>query len=125
MAMGSGTLNLESVGSRDEGLALEDAAEGEDLGGGPIREVGESALDDLAVKAGALAEEDGGRGVAVGDGFHVHGYKIAYKINKSKTQPVLTWVQNTGYKEGGFEINCWKMKGLPPVVARLFSRSSA
>jgi hypothetical protein len=106
MAMGSGTLNLESVGSRDEGLALEDAAEGEDLGGGPIREVGESALDDLAVAAGALAEEDGGRGVAVGDGFHVHGYTIAYTINTFKMQPVITWVHNTGCQEGSFEINC-------------------
>jgi len=31
--------------------------------------VGESALDHFTVEAGGLAEEDGGRGVAVGDGF--------------------------------------------------------
>jgi hypothetical protein len=55
---------------------LQNAAECEDLGGGPIREVGESALDNFTVEAGALAQEDGGRGIAVGDGFYVPVYII-------------------------------------------------
>jgi len=73
MTVGGGALNLESVRGGDEGIAFEDPAESIDLSGRPSGEVGESAFDDLAEEAGRLAEKDGGRGVAVGDRFHVHG----------------------------------------------------
>ena len=76
VAVRSRTLNTESVGGGDERFAFEDTAEGVDLSGGPRREVGEGAFDDLCALAEALAEEDGGRGVAVGDGLDVHGYSI-------------------------------------------------
>jgi hypothetical protein len=72
----SGALNVESVGGGDERFAFEDTAEGVDLGGGPRGEVGEGAFDDFGALAEALAEKDGGRGVAVGDRFDVHGYSI-------------------------------------------------
>jgi len=46
--------------------AFQDGAESIDLRRGPMREVGEGAVVDLAVKTERLAKEDGGRGVAVG-----------------------------------------------------------
>jgi hypothetical protein len=53
-------------------VTAEGALEGEDAGGVPMGEVGESAFMDLAVEAKGLSEEDGGRGVAVGDGSDMH-----------------------------------------------------
>ena len=47
-------------------------AEGLDLLRRPMGEIGEGAVVDFAVLAEALAEKDGGRGVAVGDDGHVH-----------------------------------------------------
>jgi hypothetical protein len=69
--------DLEGVGGRNERLALEHASQGVDLSGGPRGEVGERAFDDLAIDAGGLAEEDGGRGVAIGDGLDIHGIILA------------------------------------------------
>src|SRR5229473_1501217 len=76
VAVRSRTENMESVGGGDERFALEDTAEGVDLSGGPRGEVGEGTFDDLGPLAEALTEENGGRGVAVGDGLNVHGYSI-------------------------------------------------
>jgi len=73
VAVGSGALNLERVGRGDEGLAFEESTQSVYLAGGPSRKVGERALDDTTVDTGGLAEENGGRGLAVGDGFHIHG----------------------------------------------------
>jgi hypothetical protein len=84
MAVGSRALNLESVRGGDEGIAFEDAAEGVDLTGGPSRKVGESAFDDLTAVTRGLAEEDGGRGVAVRNGLHVHGPTISLIIHLNK-----------------------------------------
>jgi len=80
VAVRSGTENVESIGGGDQGFAFEDTAERVDLGGGPRGEVGEGAFDDLAALAEALAEEDGGRRVAVGDGLYIHGYIIAQQM---------------------------------------------
>jgi len=63
----------EQVLGGDEGLVVQQAAQGFDLVHGPVGEVGEGALAGLGAFAPAFAEEDGGRGVAVGDGFDVHG----------------------------------------------------
>src|ERR1019366_5776799 len=38
----------------------------------PVRQVGQGALDDLGAFAVALAQQHGGRGVAVRDGLDVH-----------------------------------------------------
>src|SRR5450631_2802246 len=64
MAVRKRTLNEQGVGSGDEGFALQDAAQGIDLGVGPIGEILKGSLDDFAVLTEALAQEDGGRGVA-------------------------------------------------------------
>jgi hypothetical protein len=92
MAVGSGALNLEGGGGGDEGLAFEEAAEGVDLGGGPSGKIGEGSFNDTAIKTRGFAEEDGGRGVAVGDGLDVHGYIIKYFYNYNNTPMYNTWV---------------------------------
>jgi len=76
VAVRSRTENVESIGEGDKRFAFEHTTERVDLGGGPRGEVREGAFHNLAAAAEALAEEDGGRGVAVGDGFYVHGYRI-------------------------------------------------
>ena len=40
--------------------------------GGPMGKVGDGAVADLAVLAKALAEQDGGRGVPLGDDRNLH-----------------------------------------------------
>jgi hypothetical protein len=57
----------------DDGTALEDAAQALDIRHGPVGEVAEGSLPDLAVVAIALAQQDGGGRVPVGDGFDTHG----------------------------------------------------
>jgi hypothetical protein len=47
---------------------------------------------DAAVEAEGFAEEDGGRGVAVGDGLDVHGHRISQDIDKHKLEMHITWV---------------------------------
>jgi hypothetical protein len=56
--------------------ALQDGAKGIDFDRGPMGEIGDGAVVDLAVLAEALAEEDSGRRVAVGDDGDVHVDRI-------------------------------------------------
>ena len=56
----------------DDGAALEHAAQAFDMGGQPAGEVAQGAFADLALLAVALAQQDGGRGVPVRDGFDIH-----------------------------------------------------
>ena len=55
------------------GSSLRSLAERVDLGFWPVGEVGDGALADALAFAPAFTQQDGGRGVAVGDDFHVHG----------------------------------------------------
>ena len=74
MAVGFGTHDVEGVvEAGHRGAALEQHAQALDERRGPFGEVGEGAFLDLAALAPAFAQEDGGRRVAVGDGFDVHG----------------------------------------------------
>ena len=90
MAVGEGALDGEGFARGGEGFVAEHAAQQFDLGGGPGREVGDGALADAAAFAPALAEEDGGLGVPVRDGFDVHGniisgvFRIFQKNNREK-----------------------------------------
>ena len=43
---------------------------------GPVRQVGDGAIPDLAVLPEGLAQEEGGRGVAVGDYGDIHDFFI-------------------------------------------------
>ena len=79
VAMRAGADDVESSRKRraDRSGAFQDGAESVELGGWPMREVGEGAVADLAVETKGLAEEDSGRGVAVGDVGDVHAYIIS------------------------------------------------
>jgi hypothetical protein len=92
VAVRNRALNLEGIGRGDDGFPFEEAAEGIDLRGGPSGEIGEGALDDFAVDTGGFAEENGGRGVAVGYGLYVHGNIITKIINEYKYNNSFTWV---------------------------------
>ena len=76
---------------RDQGFVAQQAAEGLDFFLGPIGEVGQGALAGFVAFAPALAEEDGGRGVAVGDGFDVHGSYYAHLLTIVKDYMLFTW----------------------------------
>ena len=62
-----------SCSAANDGAAFEHAAQAFDMSRGPVGEVAERALADLAVLAVALAQQDGGRRVPVRDGFDIHG----------------------------------------------------
>ena len=80
MAVGQSLLRGEQIMGRDEGFVAQQAAEGFDFFLRPIGEVGQGALAGLVAFAPALAEEDGGWGVGIGDGFDVHGSYYAHLI---------------------------------------------
>ena len=63
----------EQILRRDQGLVAQQAAQGFDFLLGPVGEVGQGALAGLGALASAFAQEDGGRGVAVGDDIDIHG----------------------------------------------------
>jgi hypothetical protein len=92
MAMRAGADDIEGLRKRRAkgSGALQNGPESVELCGGPMREVGEGAVADLAVEAEGLAEEDSGRGVAVGDSGHVHAYYISQKYNKHKIIFIFT-----------------------------------
>ena len=77
MAVGQRASDPERGGGIGKGLAFEDASERVDLRLRPIREIGEGALANLGAIAGGLAEEAGGRRIAIGDSLHVHGFMVA------------------------------------------------
>src|SRR5580700_4872935 len=91
MAVGQSFLGSEQILGRDEGFVAQQAAEGLDFFLGPIGEVGQGALAGFVAFAPALAEEDGGRGVAVGDGFDVHGIYYAHLLIIVKDYMLITW----------------------------------
>ena len=73
MAVGAGTHDVEGVVACDERFVLEQPAQHFDFLPRPLGEVVEGAFFDFPALAPAFAQEDGGRGVTVGDGFDEHG----------------------------------------------------
>ena len=73
VAVGESLVGAEQILRGDQGFVLQEAAEGIDFWLGPVGEVGQSALAGFRAFAPTFAEEDRGRGVAVGDGLDVHG----------------------------------------------------
>ena len=75
VAVGLGAGDSKGLVRVGDGVAaFEQGAQPLDEGGGPVGEVGEGAFFDFTGVAIGLAQEDSGRGVAIGDGFDVHGY---------------------------------------------------
>src|SRR5712692_11041423 len=91
MALGQSFLYSEQILERDQGFIAQQAAESLDFFRGPIGEVGQGTLAGFVAFPPALAEEDGGRGVAVGDGLDVHGSYYAHLICIVKTNMLITW----------------------------------
>jgi hypothetical protein len=58
---------------RDDGAALEHAAQPFDMGSRPVGKIAQRALTDTPVLAIALTQKDGGRRVPVGHRFDIHG----------------------------------------------------
>ncbi len=73
MTVGGGALDGEDPARTDESLAAQHLAKRFDLGRGPIGKVGEGALADPLPLAPGLAQQDGGRGAAIGNVLNVHG----------------------------------------------------
>ena len=76
---------MKSDAGHGHAAAKQDLEPFDDLGG-EARQVGQGALADLAVLALGLAQEHGGRGVAVGDGLDVHGSMIQLAKPQYKTK---------------------------------------
>src|SRR5271157_4516549 len=66
---------LREVGGLIE-LPAQQAAEGFNAGRGPVRQVGDGAILDLTILPEGFAQEDGRRGIAVGDGGDIHDFYI-------------------------------------------------
>ena len=75
VAVGARAGDIEGGGEvGDGGAAFEQDSQSFDHHGRPLRQVGEGAFTDLSGLAIGFAQQDGGRGVSVGDGLDVHGY---------------------------------------------------
>ena len=77
----------------DDGAAFEHAAQALDMRRGPVGEVAEGALPDLAVFAIALAQQDGRGRVPVGDGFDIHGGVWAWPASGTSLKIEITWLR--------------------------------
>ena len=85
MAVGLRADDVEGVvEAGHRGAAFEQHAQALDQRRGPFGEVGQGAFPDLAPLAPAFAQEDGGRRVAVGDGFDVHGNYSTLHVHRLK-----------------------------------------
>jgi hypothetical protein len=81
MPMGQGRFDGEGLLWRNQELISQKPSKGLDFEARPMGKIGEGLLTDLAALAEGLPEKRGGRGVAIGNGFHVHGY---YYIHASQ-----------------------------------------
>jgi hypothetical protein len=83
---------------RDDGAALEEGLEALDQVGGPVGKVAQGALLDLGALAIGLAQQDGGRRVAVGDSLDVHGHMVPQTpwLYKSKLRIYMATIPVAG-----------------------------
>jgi hypothetical protein len=68
--------DLKGLLAGDQILTFQEAAQEIDLRGGPGGEIGEGALLDFGAGTDRFAKENGGRGIAIGDGLDIHGSMI-------------------------------------------------
>jgi hypothetical protein len=76
----------------NDDAALQDAAQALDMLRRPVRQIEQRALADALAVPIALAQEDGGRRPAVGDGLDIHGGMISQPPEKSTIMMTITWV---------------------------------
>src|SRR5260370_5602786 len=88
MAVGHGSAGGEQVLGGNQGFVAEEATKVFDFVFGPIGEVGQGAFEDFVALTEAFAQQDGGRGVAVGDGFDVHGTSLCTHYSNCQYQHV-------------------------------------
>ena len=113
MAVGQGAFDDNCVlTGRQCGAALEQRAQAFDERGRPVTEVEQGALLDLAVDAIALAQEDSGRGIAVGNGLDVHGYsyRLLYATSTHKLAIYMAtfWRQKENFLRKIKLLKSWK-----------------
>src|SRR6516162_9862771 len=91
MAVGQGLSGGEQIVGGDQGFVAQQAAEALDFLWRPGGKVGQGALTGFVALAPAFAEEDGGRGVAVGDDGDVHANVISQQLHHVSTIIYTTW----------------------------------
>jgi hypothetical protein len=84
-------LSLRDALELDQGFVAQQPPQCFDLLCWPRGEIGQGALDGFLAFAPTLAQEDGGRGAAIGDSFYVHGIDYAYLLYPVKTKVNITW----------------------------------
>jgi hypothetical protein len=78
MAVGQRALDRDGLlAGRQHGATLEQGAQTFDQGRRPVAEIEQRAFLDLVAVAIALAQQDGGGRIAVGDGFDIHGQFVS------------------------------------------------
>src|ERR1700739_2189951 len=92
--------------------ALEQGAQSFDDLGRPIGQVGNGALLDLAGVAIALAQQDRGRRVSVGDRFDIHGTTVPQSTQNNNDTLPFTWLHFSAISEKRHQIQ------RPTVFAR-------
>ena len=85
-------------------LVPEHPPQGLDARRGPVGEVGQGALLDLAALTPALTQQNGGARVAVGNNFHVHGNYYSHIVIIVKS---ITWEHNQRQKNPFLLSNQW------------------
>ena len=78
VAVRKSSLGAEEIVRRNQRLIAKQPAQGFNLSAGPVGEVGQGAFAGFLAFAPAFAQQDGGRGIAIGDGFDVHGSYYSY-----------------------------------------------
>ena len=89
VAVGAGAHDLEHLVRGQQGFAAQHAAQLLDRGIGQMREVGEGALSHPAAVAVGLAQQDGGRRVAVGHALDVHGHIISTNLQRNQQKTTI------------------------------------
>ena len=91
MAVRQGLAGGKQIVGRDQGFVAQQATEALDFLWRPGGKVGQGALAGFVALAPALAEEDGGRGVAVGDDGDIHANVISQQPAYVTTIIYTTW----------------------------------
>ena len=117
MAMGEGAFDGERFLGTDQALSLEHPAKALDLLRGPVGEVGQGAFADPTAFAPAFSKQRRGPGVAVGDGFNVHGNDhIQIRSLTSSNIGAITWEQKSSLVRDVLNLNSMGYRRSRPQI---------